>query len=168
VIRPALVLLALATVIGGLLWPLALLPFGQPLAADAVFADAREPQLFWGRPTTATPLASSGSNLGPTNPAWLETVRARATELRAAHPSRAEPVPAELVTISASGLDPHVSPAGARYQVDRVAAARHVDPAALEVLIERLTEPRLLGIFGEPRVNVRRLNAALAQVPTPP
>ena len=167
-IRPALVLLVFFTALTGLAFPLTLTLLGsgtlEPGAVGQVF-DA--PDVFWSRPTAGTALASSGSNLGPTNPAFLETVRGRVEAIRKAHPGHQEPVPADLVTASASGIDPHLSVAGAKYQVERVALARHVDPAQLSALIDQLTEPRLFGIFGEPRVNVVRLNQALPPSTSP-
>jgi K+-transporting ATPase ATPase C chain len=167
-IRPAVVLLVFFTALTGLAFPLALtLAAPDELEPGAVGRVFDAPDVFWGRPTAGTALASSGSNLGPTNPAFLDAVRGRVEAMRKAHPTHAEPVPADLVTASASGIDPHLSVAGAKYQVERVALARHVDPAQLSALIDQLAEPRLLGIFGEPRVNVVRLNQALPQLPSP-
>jgi potassium-transporting ATPase KdpC subunit len=159
------------TVITGLIYPLivtgiaqAVFPrqanglpelIGQPFAA---------PRYFWSRPSATTPsynaAASSGSNLGPTNPALIERVQADVARIRRAHPGKG-PVPVDLVTTSASGLDPHISPAAAFYQVERVAAARGLDPAAVRRLVEERVEGRFLGVIGEPRVNVLKLNLAL-------
>ena len=130
---------------------------GQP------FADAR---YFWGRPSATGPTAynaaaSTGSNLGPTNPALAEAIAARLAALRAADPQASAPVPVELVTASASGLDPHLSPAAALYQVRRVAAARGLDAEQLRRLVEAHVEGRTWGLLGEPRVNVLRLNLAV-------
>jgi potassium-transporting ATPase KdpC subunit len=125
-----------------------------------------EPRYFWSRPSATTPqpyngLASGGSNLGPTNPAQFDAVRMRVLALQAADPGNHLPIPVDLVTASASGLDPDISPAAAQYQVTRVARARALDPARLRALIETHTQGRQWGIFGEPRVNVLELNLAL-------
>ena len=108
---------------------------------------------------------SAGSNQGPLNPALVDAVKGRIEALKAADPDNKGPVPVDLVTASASGLDPHISVAGARYQAARVARARGLDPAVLQSLIARHTEDRLLGLFGEPRINVLALNLALDQTP---
>ena len=124
-----------------------------------------DPGYFWTRPSGTTPAfngaASCGSNLGPTNPALIDAVRARIAALRAGDPSDTRAVPADLVTASGSGLDPHISPAAAMYQVRRIARVRHVEPAILENLVREHTEPRQLGILGERRVNVLLLNIDL-------
>jgi potassium-transporting ATPase KdpC subunit len=125
-----------------------------------------QPGYFWPRPSATTPqpyngASSSGSNLGPTNPAQLAAVRARVRALRAADPGNTLPIPVDLVTASASGLDPDISPAAALYQVARVARARGIDPQRLRALIEAHTQGRQWGLFGEPRVNVLELNLAL-------
>lgn len=164
-IRPALVLLTFFTLVTGVAYPLAFVAVGRdtlPPGAFAVPTDA--PDLFWPRPSAGSPTSSSGSNLGPTNPAFLDAVKERVARVRAANPSHAEAVPAELVTASGSGLDPHLSPLAARYQVERVAAARNVPVDRVRALVDELTEPRFLGIFGEPRVNVVLLNARLSSL----
>jgi len=132
---------------------------GQPFSA---------PGYFWGRPSATAPMpynaaGSSGSNQGPLNPALADAVKGRIDALQAADPGQRAPVPVDLVTASASGLDPHISPAAALYQLDRVARARGASHDALQDLVERHTERPLLGIFGEARVNVLALNLALDQ-----
>jgi K+-transporting ATPase ATPase C chain len=124
-----------------------------------------DPKYFWSRPSATSPpyngSAPTGSNYGPTNPAQLDTVRARAEAIRKAHPEQTGPIPIDLVTASASGLDPHISPAAAAFQVARVARARAIDSQIVRELVAAHTEGRLLGVVGEPRVNVLTLNMAL-------
>jgi K+-transporting ATPase ATPase C chain len=124
------------------------------------------PRYFWSRPSATVPMpyngaTSSGSNLGPLHPALHAAVTARVTALRAADPGNAQPVPIDLVTASASGLDPHISPAAAEYQVPRVARERGVSEHRVRQLVHDTTEGRTLGLLGEPRVNVLLLNLAL-------
>lgn len=127
------------------------------------------PRYFWGRPSATSPAynaaASTGSNFGPTNPAQLDAVRSRVESLRKAHPAESGPVPVDLVTASASGLDPHISPAAAEYQVARVAQARGLAPQQVRDVVARLTERRQFGLLGEPRINVLALNLALDELP---
>ena len=130
---------------------------GQPLS---------DPKYFWSRPSATSPqayngLASSGSNLGPTNPALTDAVKERIEALKAADPGNTAPVPQDLVTASASGLDPHISPAAAEYQLRRVARVRGVDENKLRALVATYAEPRQFGVLGEARVNVLLLNLAL-------
>jgi K+-transporting ATPase ATPase C chain len=135
------------------------------------FAD---PKYFWGRPSATAPmpnngLASGGSNLGPTNPALVDAVKARIAALRSADPTNPARIPVDLVTASGSGLDPHISPAAALYQVARVARARHLDPIGLQRRVLAAVEPPQWHLFGEPVVNVLALNLALdAAAPAPP
>jgi potassium-transporting ATPase KdpC subunit len=184
ILRPAASLLVLFGVLTGVAYPLAVTAGAQLLFPDQANGsllerDGRvvgsrligqpfdEARYFWGRPSATAPTpyqasASSGSNLGPTNPALLARVRERVAALRAAHPDRAaQPVPVDLVTASGSGLDPHISPAAALYQVHRVAAARQLTKERVRQLVLDHVEGRTLGILGEPRVNVLLLNVAL-------
>ena len=139
---------------------------GKPVGSALIGQPFDDPKYFWGRPSATGPMpynggASSGSNLGPLNPALADAVKARIEKLREADPEHKGPVPADLVTASASGLDPHISPAGAAYQVGRVARARGLDAQRVAGLVGDHTEGRQLGFLGEPRVNVLRLNLAL-------
>jgi K+-transporting ATPase ATPase C chain len=125
-----------------------------------------KPEYFWSRPSATSPFpynaaASGGSNLGPTNPALVDAVKARVAALRAADPGNESPVPVDLVTASGSGLDPHISPAAALYQVKRVARARGLEEGTVQTLVTQHTEGRQFGLLGERRVNVLQLNLAL-------
>jgi potassium-transporting ATPase KdpC subunit len=136
--------------------------FGSTLIGQPV----SDPKYFWSRPSATGPqpyngLASSGSNQGPTNPALADAIKERITALRAVDPGNNAPVPVDLATASGSGLDPHISPAAAEYQVARVARVRGIDAAKLLALVAQHTEGRDLGVLGEPRVNVLWLNLAL-------
>ena len=184
-VRPLLVVFALLTLITGLAYPLlvagagcvffpnqvsgSLLMDNDKLKGSALLSQSfRDPKHFWGRLSATSPmpnntLASSGSNFGPSNPALLEAAKARIAALRAADPDNSAAVPVDLVTASGSGLDPHISPAAALYQVKRVAAARHMDETALRQKILAAVEAPQWGIFGEPRINVLLLNRALDQ-----
>ncbi|MGE7137765.1 potassium-transporting ATPase subunit KdpC [Luteibacter sp. NPDC031894] len=185
-IRQALFLFIGMTVLTGVLYPLAatgLAQFvfpkqangsiverdGKAIGSSLIGQSFTEPRYFWGRPSATAPNAnnaasSSGSNQGPTNPALADAAKGRLATLRSADPGNDAPVPVELVTASASGLDPDISPAAARYQVARVARARGMDPAVVEALVDAHMQGRQLGILGEPRVNVLALNLALDDV----
>jgi K+-transporting ATPase ATPase C chain len=181
-LRASVIVLALLTLVTGFAYPLLVTAIarvafprqaggslvvvhGHVVGSSHLGQSFTDPGHFWSRPSaTASPYdasASSGSNLGPTNPAWLATVAARVAALRAADPGNAAPVPADLATASGSGLDPDISPAAAEYQVARVARARGLDPARVRALVARYSQPRLLGIFGAPRVHVLPLDLAL-------
>lgn len=182
-LRPALALFVLLSVLTGALYPLvvtgiarAFFPAaaagsiltrdGRPVGSSLIGQSFSAPRYFWSRPSATTPqpyngTASNGSNLGPLNPALLDAVKARVAALRAADPGNTAPVPADLVTASASGLDPHISVAAADYQAPRVARSRGLDVARVRALIAEHREGRLLGLLGEPRVNVLELNLAL-------
>jgi K+-transporting ATPase ATPase C chain len=186
-IRPAVVALALMTLLTGILYPLATTGIAQllfPVQANGSLietADGRlvgsaligqefsSPGYFWARPSATSPVpyaaeASSGSNLAPTSAALHDGVRARVAALRALDPDNREPVPVDLVTASGSGLDPHISPAAARYQAARVARSRGLSAEQVARLIDRYTAGRTLGVLGEPTVNVLLLNLALDSV----
>lgn len=168
-VRPALVLLVAftaLTVAYTLAVTLIAMLIGPPSTADlildpAIAATFSGPDWFHGRPSAATGGVSGGSNLGPTNPALAAAVADRMVAVRTENPTHDGPVPVDLVTASASGYDPHISPAAARLQVGRVAAATGLAETAVRDLVEQSIEVRTFGIFGHPRVNVVRLNAAL-------
>ena len=182
-LRPALVSLIFFTLITGVAYPLVVTGIAQvifPFKANGslIVKDGKvvgsaligqvfdEPKYFWGRPSATSPYgynagSSSGSNLSPTNPDLIKAVQGRVEALRAADPGNTAPVPVDLVTASGSGLDPHITPAAALYQVPRVARERKLAPDAVRALVERNTDGRFLGLLGEPRVNVLTLNLAL-------
>ncbi len=182
-LRPALVFVALMTLLTGVLYPAAITGLSQLLfpsqangslvVVDGMARGSRligqpfsAPGYLWSRPSATGPMpndasASSGSNLGPSNPALREAAAGRIAALRAADSTLTGPVPVDLVTASGSGLDPHLSPAAAAVQVPRIARARGMTTAAVEAVITAHTEGRFLGVFGEPRVNVLMVNLAL-------
>ncbi|MBL8977112.1 MAG: potassium-transporting ATPase subunit KdpC [Gemmatimonadetes bacterium] len=182
-LRPALVALLVLSLITGVVYPAAITGVSavlfpreaggsRLLAGDTLLGSAligqgfTEPGYFWSRPSATGPVAyngavSGGSNLGPSNPALHEAIAARVAALRAADPGRTDPVPVDLVTASGSGLDPHITPAAAAYQVPRVSRARGVSEDSVRTLVAGSTEGRQFGVLGEPRVNVLRLNLAL-------
>ena len=142
---------------------------GKTVGSALIGQSFSDPKNFWGRPSATSPMAnnaanSSGSNQGPLNPALIDAVKGRIAALKAADPDNKLPIPVDLVTASASGVDPHISVAAANYQAARIAAARKVAVAQIQVLIELNTEGQLLGFIGDPRVNVLKLNLALAAV----
>lgn len=189
ILRPALVLFIALSIVIGLAYPLAVTGLaqavfprqangslvvgadGKPVGSELIGQLYADPKNFWGRPSATgdkpyNGLASGGSNQGPLNPALRDVVAERVKALREANPQQQQvPVPIDLVTASGSGLDPHISPEAARWQVPRVARARNVPPEALESLIARHTEGRWLGFLGEARVNVLELNLALNGAP---
>jgi K+-transporting ATPase ATPase C chain len=139
---------------------------GKIIGSELIGQQFDDPGYFWGRPSATGPVpynaaASTGSNFGPTNPAQVDAVKSRVEILEQSHPDQAGPVPVELVTASASGLDPHISPAAADYQIGRVAKARAVNEARIRALVAEYTSGRTFGLLGEPRVNVLELNLAL-------
>jgi K+-transporting ATPase ATPase C chain len=142
---------------------------GQWIGSELIGQNFDDPRYFWGRPSATDSFpynaaSSGGSNLGPTNPDQLKAVKERIEAMQRAHPDQSGPVPVDLVTASASGLDPHISPAAADYQVARVAKARGVTEDLMRQLVSSHTEGRTLGLLGERRVNVLRLNLALDEV----
>ena len=182
-VRPALVLLALLSAVTGLVYPLVVTAVarvafptqaggslivrdGAAIGSSLIGQPFDDPRYFWGRPSGTGPFpynaaVSSGCNLGPLNPALAAAVAARVTALREQAAGEAGPIPVDLVTASGSGLDPHVSPAAAAWQVPRVARVRGLSPAAVEAVVAQHTEGRQLGFLGEPRVNVLAVNLAL-------
>lgn len=182
-LRQSFVLLLVMTVITGILYPLAATGLAQllfprqangslimqdrkPVGSALIGQSFTDPGYFWGRPSATTPnpynaASSSGSNQGPTNPALTDAVKQRIAALHAVDPGNTAAVPVDLVTASASGLDPQISPAAAQYQAARVARARKLDVAQVQALVARHTEGRQFGVLGEPRVNVLELNRAL-------
>ena len=188
-LRPALVSLGIFTILTGLVYPLVVTGIaqvifpsqangslivrnGQPVGSALIGQSFDDPKYFWGRLSATSPApytafngdkltGSSGSNYGPLNPALLEAVQARIKALQEADPDNKAPIPVDLVTASGSGLDPHMSPAAAAYQVGRVAQARGLRADAVRQLVAQHTEGRTLGLLGEPRVNVLALNLVL-------
>jgi K+-transporting ATPase ATPase C chain len=185
-LRPAIVALVALSLVTGVAYPLLVTAIaqvafpaeangslierdGKTLGSRLVGQPFSDPKYFWSRPSATAPVpynagASSGSNQGPVSPALADVVKARLAALRAADPEQTRPVPVDLVTASGSGLDPHISPAAADYQVPRVARVRGVSEEKLRALVAEHTEDRQLGILGEPRVNVLTLNLALESV----
>jgi potassium-transporting ATPase KdpC subunit len=189
-LRPAIVLFGALTLLVGVLYPLAVtgigkLAFADQAAGSLIVRDGAPvgsrligqaftaPRYFWGRPSVTAPMpnnaaGSGGSNLGPLNPALLDAVNSRIAALHAADPGNTAAIPVDLVTASASGLDPEISVAAARYQLARVARARQLAPATVATLVDAHTLTPALGFLGEARVNVLQLNLALdKQAATP-
>ena len=182
-IRPAVSLFVVLTAVTGVVYPLAvtgvaraafphqaagslIVKDGKTVGSSLIGQNFTDPKYFWGRPSATTPMAnngqgSSGSNLGPLNPALTDGIKGRVDALRAADPGNKAPVPVDLVTASASGLDPEISVAAALYQAPRIARLRGVAPEVVEGVIARHTEGRLFGLLGEPRVNVLEMNLEL-------
>ena len=188
-LRPAFLMLIILTVITGVLYPLVVTGIaqvafphqangslividGKAYGSELIGQQFDDPKYFWGRLSATSTFAynafnadaltgSSGSNYGPLNPALTDAVQARIDALKAADPGNTAPIPVDLVTASASGLDPHISVAAALYQVHRVAQARGLGDDAVKALVDQYTKGRQLGFLGEPRVNVLELNLAL-------
>ena len=184
-LRPTFVLFILFSVLTGIIYPLLVTGIAQSvfhrqaegslmvagdgkiLGSSLIGQNFDDPKYFWGRLSATSPAynasASSGSNLGPANPALLDVVKGRIAALKAANPNNNDPIPVDLVTSSASGLDPHISLAAASYQVARVARARGLTPLVVSQIVDQHTQGRFLGILGEPVVNVLQINLALDQ-----
>jgi K+-transporting ATPase ATPase C chain len=184
--RPAIVSLAIFTILTGIIYPLVITGLaqvifphqangslivqnGQVVGSELIGQSFDDPRYFWGRLSATAPYpynaaSSTGSNLGPTNPSLTEEVKARIAALKAADPSNNSPIPVDLVTSSGSGLDPDISVAAALYQIPRVARARGLSEEVVRSLLDRFTVGRQLGILGEPRVNVLELNLALDEI----
>ena len=182
-IRPAISLFVVLSIITGIVYPLLttaiatplfgnqakgslVLKDGKPVGSMLIGQNFTDAGHFWGRPSATAPqpyngLASGGSNQGPLNPALVDAVKGRIEALKAADADNAMPIPADLVTASASGLDPHISPQAARYQVTRIARSRSIPAETVSALIDAHVEDRQWHLFGEPRVNVLALNLAL-------
>jgi potassium-transporting ATPase KdpC subunit len=187
ILLPSLLMLLVFSVLTGLVYPLAVTGIAAVCCAhqaqgSLIRQDDRlvgssllgqpfdDPKYFWPRPSATTPqpyngASSAGSNLGPTNPAQLDAVKSQVAALQQADPDNKSPVPVDLVTASGSGLDPHISPAAAEYQLARVARARGIDPQRLRSLLAAHTQSRQWAVLGEPRVNVLELNLALDALP---
>ena len=185
-LRPAFVLFVLLSLVTGIAYPgvvtlLGKALFSHQVAGSLIERDGKvvgseligqafsEPRYFWSRPSATSPMpnnaaASSGSNQGPLNPALADAVNARIEALRAADPSNKAPIPVDLVTASGSGLDPDISPAAARYQIQRIARVRGINAAAVDKLVQSQVRGPQWGLFGESRVNVLNLNLALDQL----
>jgi K+-transporting ATPase ATPase C chain len=183
IFRPAVVTFAALTVLTGVVYPLVVTAVGQlafpeqaagsliyrdgkPVGSSLIGQNFSDPKYIWGRPSATSPQpynasSSSGSNQGPLNPALTDAVKGRIEALRAADPGNTAPVPVDLVTASGSGLDPHISVAGAQFQAARVAKLRNIPLAQVQQMIEQSAEAQRFGFLGEPRVNVLRLNLAL-------
>jgi K+-transporting ATPase ATPase C chain len=186
-IRPGLSLLLFMTILLGVIYPMVITGVGMAAfptrAAGSLIYEGKtligskligqhfsEAKYFWGRPSATAPqpyngLASGGSNLGPLNPALIDNVKAASKLYKDADPTETRPIPIELVTASASGLDPDISPAAANYQIARVARARGLSADKVQALVMQHVKPPLLGILGEPTVNVLELNIALDHLP---
>lgn len=184
-LKSAFVMLLLFTCLTGIAYPLLVTVSAQMLfpsqangsliingnlnkGSELIGQPFTRPEYFWGRPSATAPIpynagASSGSNLGATNPVLIALVQSRISTLQIADPDNKEPIPIDLITASGSGLDPHISPAAALYQVNRIAKRRHIEPVTLQKLLHSQIEERQMGFLGEPRVNVLKLNLLLDQ-----
>jgi K+-transporting ATPase ATPase C chain len=184
-LRPALVIFAIFTLICGVIYPFAIAGIGniafpeqstgslvvrngQPIGSILIGQAFSSPHYFWGRPSATSPMpnngtASGGSNLGPSNPVLIEVIKQRTAVLKASDPTNTAPIPVDLVTASASGLDPDISLNAAYYQADRVANERQLSIKHVQSLIDKYSQKQYFGFWGEPRINVLQLNIALDQ-----
>jgi K+-transporting ATPase ATPase C chain len=182
-IRPAVSLFVVLTLVTGVVYPLVvtgiakaafpsqaggslIVQAGKPVGSSLIGQNFSDPKFFWGRPSATSPMpyngqGSGGSNLGPLNPALTDAIKGRVDALRAADPGNKAAVPVDLVTTSASGLDPEISVASAQYQAPRIARLRGLSPAMVDDIIAKHTQGRLFGLLGEPRVNVLDMNLEL-------
>lgn len=182
-IRPTILLFIVLSIISGIIYPLFVTGIaqmffhnkangsliyrnGKPVGSLLIGQPFDDPRYFWGRLSATSPVAfnaaaSSGSNLGPSNPALISAVEVRIKALKAADPDNKNPIPVDLVTSSASGLDPHISLATAYYQVSRVARMRRLPQDFVRKIVNQYSRSRLLGVIGEPVVNVLEVNLAL-------
>jgi potassium-transporting ATPase KdpC subunit len=191
-LRSSVLMLVAMTIVTGVAYPLVVTAIAQvafpkkangslivhdskTIGSELIGQPFDDPKYFWSRPSATSPIpntpfnaetatGSTGSNYGPTNPAQLDAVKSRVEAIKKAHPDNAQNIPIELVTASASGLDPHISPAAAEYQLGRVAKARGLSEDKLRTLVATHTENRTFGLLGEPRVNVLQLNLALDEI----
>jgi len=182
-LRPAIIILVVLTAFTGLLYPVVvtgiaqvifprqangslIMKDGKAVGSELIGQPFDDPKYFWSRLSATSPMpyngaSSSGSNLGPMNPALMQAVQGRIDALHKADPDNHDPIPVDLVTASGSGLDPHITPAAAQYQVKRIAKVRNIAESAVQDMIQRHTEGRWLGLLGEPTVNVLELNLEL-------
>jgi K+-transporting ATPase ATPase C chain len=185
-LKTTILVFCILTIITGIIYPLAItgiaqLFFKSQANGSIIIRDGKvigssligqpfdDPGYFWGRPSATSPAAfnaasSSGSNLGPSNQALSDAVKTRVNNLHIADPDKKLPIPVDLVTSSASGLDPHISPAAAFYQIPRIARERKMQEDVVRAIVQENTENRFLGVIGEPVVNVLRLNLAIDSV----
>jgi potassium-transporting ATPase KdpC subunit len=188
ILRPAITLFVIMTLLTGIIYPFAVtglaqllfpdqaagslvMAGGQPVGSRVIGQSFSDPKYFWSRPSATSPqpynaVASGGSNQGPLNPALADAIKTRVEALQAADPANTLPVPVDLVTASASGLDPDISIAAAKYQAARIARVRGFRPEEVQTLIHAHARGRLLGLVGEPRINVLELNLALDTLKT--
>jgi K+-transporting ATPase ATPase C chain len=182
-IRQSILMLTVMTLVTGVVYPLVvtgiaqvafprtangsvMVKDGTPLGAELIGQSFTDPKYFWPRPSATSPFpdnpsSSGASNLGPTNPALTDAIKQRIDALRAADPGNSAAVPVDLVTASASGVDPDISPAAATFQIPRVARVRGMSIEDVTRLVDAAAQARQLGVLGEPRVNVLKLNLML-------